>query len=181
MIVFLGLAGSGKTTQGQLLAKRLGCPWLSTGQLLRDNMKDQSVIKKMLEGEIISDDILLPILEEQMKTLHADHDEFILDGTPRTMVQAKWIVERVQHHAIKLTAIFQLNASEAVVKERLLHRGRPDDHEEAIAERFREYERNIVPILKFFRDEGYEVYEVDAERPEETIADDIEERLGLSQ
>jgi adenylate kinase len=179
VIVFLGLAGSGKSTQGQLLSEHLSCPWLSTGQLLRDNMKDPQLIKRMLDGEVLGDDILLPLLEAKLKQLHADHEEFILDGTPRTMVQAQWLADRIERHQIKLTGIVHLNASEEVVKQRLLRRGRPDDHEDAISERFAEYERSIKPILSYLRDQGFEVWDIDAEREPQAIAADIEQKLGV--
>jgi adenylate kinase family enzyme len=65
------------------------------------------------------------------------------------MAQAKWLVNKVKNGEVMMTALIHLNASKEVTKERLLSRGRPDDYEDAINERFHEYEKVIVPILKY--------------------------------
>jgi adenylate kinase len=120
MIIFLGLAGSGKSTQSQLLAQRLKCPWLSTGQLLRDTVKDKKIRERMLAGEILDDSLMLSLLDQQLKKLGSE--EFILDGSPRTMRQAIWLVDKIERHEIDLTAVIHLKASEMVVKKRLLRK-----------------------------------------------------------
>ncbi len=178
MIVFLGLAGSGKSTQSQLLAQKLGCPWISTGQLLRDNIKDEAIRGRMLAGEMLDDSLLLSLLEGQLMKLR--QSEFILDGSPRTMNQARWLFEKVIKHKIKLTAVIHLKASKEVVRQRLLGRGRPDDTPEAIAERFREYDKTIVPILDFFRDNGVKVYEIDGEVSPKAVENQILKTAGIS-
>lgn len=177
MIVFLGIVGSGKSTQAALLSVRLACLRLSTGDLLRANMKGR-IAKKMLAGELVEDKNLFKLLDKDLK--RHGKTEFILDGFPRTMKQAEWLVDKIKQYKIKLTAVVHLNASHKTVKKRLLARGRPDDYEGAIAERFAEYESKIVPILDYLREQSLPVYEIDGEKPEQEVERNIEKTLSLS-
>lgn len=177
MIIFMGLAGSGKTTQGQLLAARLHCPWVSTGNLLREHNIDSEVQKRMLKGEIIDDQTTLKVLGDELERVEADHDECVLDGSPRTLRQAQWIMDRFKNHHLKISAIIHINLSEAVAKQRLLARHRPDDVEEAIAERFREYQDNILPILNYLKAQGLKIYEVDGDHDPTDVAKQITDAL----
>lgn len=172
MIILMGLAGTGKSTQGRLLAAQLHCAWISTGGLLRQQM-DQATQADMLQGKIIDDDKTINVLAEEFKRLDAAHNECILDGSPRTMVQAEWLARQAQAGHIRITAIIHLIADKAVARQRLLARQRPDDHEAAIAERFREYEEAVVPILNFLQQQGYIVHQVNAEQPAEVVKQDI--------
>jgi len=179
MIIIIGIAGAGKSTQGQLLAKKLGCPWLSTGQLLRQHIAGQQTLKKMLNGEILNDDVLLPLLDAELKRLAADSRELVLDGSPRTMRQAQWLADKIKADEIKLTAVVHLKASKKVVMERLLARGRPDDTVAAIAQRFSEFDQTIVPIVNFFQTQGFKVHEIDGEGPVKIDAKRINQALEL--
>ena len=179
MIIILGIAGSGKTTQGQLLAKYLNCPWLSTGQILRDKVKDPAVIQKMMAGEVLDDNILLPLLDAELKRLDASHQELVLDGSPRTMQQAEWLSGKAKDGEIKFTAVVHIVIDEETVKKRLLARRRPDDHQAAIAERFLEYEQAIKPILSYLKSQALPVHDIDGTPAPEVIADKIHKILGV--
>jgi adenylate kinase len=178
MIIFMGVAGAGKSTLGQLLAAHLHCPWVSTGQLLREKM-DSDIQAKMLKGEIISDEQTLSVLDEEFRRIDASQSQFVLDGSPRTMRQAEWLVEKAKNGELKITAVIHLEASKKVAKQRLLARKRPDDHESAIEERFHEYDENIVPLIKYFESQGYKVHHINSERTPEEVEADIDEALGL--
>ncbi len=178
MIIVIGIAGAGKSTQGQLLAQRLNCPWLSVGQLLRQNM-DEAHKQRMLAGEMVEDKDLLPILDAEFKRLSADKNEIILDGSPRTKRQAEWLAAKVKNGDIKMTAVIHLNAPKQTVKERLLKRGRPDDTEAAINQRFLEYDRTIVPILDYLRTQDFKIYDIDGTGPAEKDAELIKQTLGF--
>ena len=176
MIILVGMAGTGKSTQGQRIASDLNCEWLSVGNILRANM-DGKYAKQMMAGEIISDKQVLPLLDKEFKRIGRDK-EFILDGSPRTMSQAKWLVKKIHNKEVTLTAVIHLNTSEEVARQRLIARGRPDDYDEAIKERFKEYKKVIVPILDFLEEEKFPVFHIDAERAPEEIATEIEEILN---
>ena len=179
MIILLGLAGSGKSTQGQLLAAHLHCPWISTGNLLREFNMDSAIQKQMLQGEIIDDETTLSVLEKELVRLDAFANECILDGTPRTLYQAEWLIKKEHSKELKITALVHLQASVDTAKMRLLARHRPDDTEPAIAERFAEYENTVKPIIEYMKQAGVTVYKVDADRKPETVAADIITKLGI--
>jgi adenylate kinase len=179
MIIFMGLAGSGKSTQGQLLAAHLHCPWISTGNLLREFNTDPAVKKRMLKGEILNDDTILAVLNAEFNRIDASHNEFILDGCPRSLKQARWLVDKVQKKELMITAIIHLEISRKVAKARLLARHRPDDHEAAIAERFSEYEKVIKPILDYFQEQDLSVHTIDGEKEAQDIAKSITKELKV--
>ena len=166
MIVILGLAGAGKSTLATGLEKKLDCRRISIGDLLRANMKGPEA-QRMLAGELIEDEKWLPLLEEEIKAL--GDRQFILDGSPRTLKQAKWLVDKLKQYSLQLTAVIHLTASRGVVKKRLLERGRPDDNEPAMTERFAEYEDKIKPILEFLRGHGFKIIDIDGEQPPEAV------------
>lgn len=178
MIIFLGIAGSGKSTQGQLLAAQLRCPWISTGNLLRQKM-DANTQKEMLKGKIIDDKHAFAVLDEEFKRIGVDGHNFVLDGSPRTMDQARWLVKKANAGDVTINAIFHLDVSPQAAKKRLLKRKRPDDHEAAIAERFREYEENILPIVDYLKQQGLAVYEINGNQSPQAVGKDILKALRV--
>jgi adenylate kinase len=175
----MGVAGSGKSTLGQLLAAHLHCPWISTGHLLRQKM-DTKTRARMLKGEIINDEEILGVLDKEFRRIETSHkSHFVLDGSPRTMRQAEWLVEKARSGELKISVIIHLEVPKEVAKRRLLARKRPDDHESAISERFREYDNNILPIIKYFEKMGYKVHHIDSDRRPEEIETDIDKALGI--
>ncbi len=177
MIVIVGVAGAGKTMQGTMLAAELGCEWISLGNILRQHITDERR-EKMLAGELISDSETIDILAEVFKAIDAEKNECILDGCPRTVRQAEWLDEQVKLGNAKITSIIHIIADKELVKERLLKRGRQDDHEAAIAERFREYDETIVPIVKLLQSRGYVVHEIDGEGSVEQVHQKVLEAIS---
>ncbi len=161
MIIFMGVAGSGKSMQGRLLADELGLPWLSTGEFLRMLISGRQR-KDMVAGKLLDDQQIIALVQKIFHLIDTNQ-EFVLDGFPRSGAQADWLLGQVKHGQLKVTAVIHLKASPAIVQQRLLNRGRPDDTAQAISERFEEYEESIKPILDHFRQAGIAVCEVDAE------------------
>lgn len=175
MIVFTGVAGSGKSVQGKLLADELGYPWLSTGEFLRMVISGERR-KHMLEGNLLDDEEIIAVMQK-IFTMIDTQEEFVLDGFPRTKRQARWLLDLSSQGQTNISAVIHLKASKQVVQERLLARGRKDDHEEAITERFNEYEESIKPILDTFKEADIDVVDIDAERSEKIIHQEILELI----
>lgn len=178
MIIFTGVAGSGKSIQGRMLADELGLPWLSTGEFLRmlisgDKRKD------MLAGKLLDDKEIISLVRK-IFTVVDTNQEFVLDGFPRTMAQSDWLLSQFKHGQLHITAVIHLTASKEGVRKRLLERGRPDDNEKAIIARFEEYEKEILPILKHFKSASVPVCDIDGEQNVKKVHSDILNALSLS-
>lgn len=171
MIILTGVAGSGKSMQGKILADEHGYAWISTGEILRVLVTGKRR-QEMLEGKLLSDEEMITILDKIFDLIDPAQ-EFVLDGFPRTIPQADWLLEQVHKQRFALTAVVNLDASEEVVANRLKSRGRQDDTDEAIAKRFREYRTVTLPILDHFKREGVEVYNIDAAREPRDVHDSI--------
>ncbi len=176
MIIFMGVAGSGKSMQGRLLADQLALPWLSTGEFLRMLISGDER-REMLAGKLLDDEEVITLVQKIFGVVDTE-EEFILDGFPRTFGQADWLLGQVKYGQLDVSGVVHLLASEEVVLERLLGRGRQDDNQEAIVERFREYNEAIKPILKQFKAAGITIHEVDGEQEPEQIHKDIMKALG---
>jgi adenylate kinase len=171
MIVLLGVAGAGKSMQGRLFADEHGYAWISTGELFRVLVTGERR-KQMLSGKLLSDGEVIALVDRTLNLIDLN-EEFLLDGFPRTTGQADWLINEVKSGRVKLTAVFNLTASRDVVKKRLLARGRQDDTEEAIENRFVEYETVTLPIVEYIRDAGASVFDIDADQDPITVHDQI--------
>lgn len=171
MIILTGVAGAGKSSQGKILADEHGYAWISTGEILRVLVTGKRR-HEMLKGKLLSDEEVITILDTVLNLIDA-RQEFILDGFPRTIFQADWLLDQVHKRRFELTAVINLDASEDEVRKRLMARGRQDDTEEAITKRFEEYRTVTLPILEHFRQEGVKVYNIDASQAPRAVHDDI--------
>lgn len=176
MIIFMGVAGSGKSVQGKMLADTLGYPWLSTGEFLRMLISGQDR-KDMVSGKLLNDQQMIKLVQKIFSVADAANQEFVLDGFPRTTAQADWLLNQVKHGQLAVTAVVHLVADQDTVSERLLNRGRQDDTREAIAERFSEYEQSSKPILEHFHEAGIPILKINAEGGVEAIHQQVRKAL----
>ncbi len=171
MILLMGIAGSGKGTQSKLLAEKDGFTVVSTGELLRVyGSEDQH--NRMLKGEILGDREVTELLEKALSEL-PDQDKVILDGYPRRISQAEWLLDQQRKGRFKITSVVHLIASKEAVLKRLIERGRLDDHNDGIEQRFAEFEQDTVPILNYLKSAGIKVKEVNAEDSVESIHEQV--------
>lgn len=159
MIVFFGPAGAGKSMQGQILAARQGWRWLSAGQILRDT-HDQEIVQKMHEGKLVPHELITRIMGEAIQKA-GDIDQIILDGFPREMPQAEWLVNSKTDHGRDIGLVVVLEVPREELLSRLKIRGRADDTPEAIDQRLAIYRQEMYPILGLFSDQHIPVVHVD--------------------
>jgi adenylate kinase len=154
-IVLLGKQGSGKGTQGELLAKRYGMRHLSTGEMFRDSA-DVGIAagleakSYMDRGELVPDDIVVAVVEERFQNPREVEHGFVLDGFPRTSHQALELDRILGANALDL--VIDLDVPTEVVVERMRSRGRDDDNEESIRRRLALYDSETKPLVDFYRE-----------------------------
>lgn len=176
MILLMGIAGSGKGTQGKMLADQQGFHLISMGDVLRMYVTGKQR-ERMLSGGLLDDQEIIKIVDRVLSSL-PDDEEVLMDGFPRTIPQAEWLLDQVKAGKFGLQTAFHLVASHDAVKSRLMNRGRIDDVEAAIEERFNEYKRSTEPLLEWLSGHGVSVVNVDAERSPETVNADILNHLN---
>lgn len=121
-LILLGAPGAGKGTQADILAKKLDIPVISTGNILRAAVKNETPVgllakEKMDKGELVSDDIIIAIVKERLMEPDCSNG-YILDGVPRTLAQAKAIDEA----DIAIDAVLLIEVADAVIEERMTGR-----------------------------------------------------------
>jgi len=159
MIVFFGPAGAGKSVQGQMLAARMGWRWLSAGQLLRDS-HDEEVHEYLKTGKLVSHELITRVMGEAIKRA-ANINQIILDGFPRMLEQAQWLVDTQPEHGRSIALVVVLEVPREELLKRLEIRGRADDTPEAIDERLNIYRKEMYPILSYLTDQSVPVVHVD--------------------
>lgn len=159
MIVFFGPAGAGKSVQGQLLAARNGWRWLSSGQLLRDT-HDIELIKEMQTGHLVTPEKVNELMADALKRAK-NVDRVILDGYPRQLSQAKWLIKSRPDHERSIQLVIVLEVPRSELLKRIEVRGRIDDTPEAVDERLRIYRTEIYPILTYLTEQGVNVAHID--------------------
>lgn len=168
MIILMGLAGSGKSTQGKILAAARGAVWLSAGQVLRDTA-DPAVRAIQDRGELVDDRETIRLMTQAIAQALAAGKDVILDGYPRTIEQAEWLVANA---AERVSLVIIIDVPKADLIERMRLRGRSDDQDmAAIEERFRIVEENIATICEILAAKGIKIVHVDGSgTPDEVTA-----------
>lgn len=175
MIVFFGPAGAGKSVQGQMLAARNGWRWLSAGQLLRDT-RDMGLITQMQSGKLVNSDRVNELMSDAIRRSHSVKN-VILDGYPREMSQAKWLIENRTHHGRDIKLVIVLEVPKSELLKRLEVRGRVDDTPDAIDERLKIYRTEMYPILSYLTEQNINIVHIDGVGTVGQIHDRIMEEL----
>lgn len=159
MILFFGPAGSGKSTQAQMLVDNFGWKWLSMGQLLRDT-EDAEVHKIQKIGALVPIEKVNQVLDEALLKISPD-EKIVLDGYPRQLDQAVWFIDKCKLHGIKIGLAVNFDVHMEELLERMELRGRIDDTPESIAMRIKIYHTEIDPILNLLSKNNIKVVSVD--------------------
>ncbi len=161
MILLFGPTGAGKSMQGQMLAVRMGWKWLSTGEMLR-NSNDPAIIQILKSGDLVSDGSTFEVFNEAVQDAKSKHyGNIIVDGFPRTKVQAEWLAKYLEKNNETIEQVVVLEVPEAEIKKRLELRGRMEDTPETIAKRMAIYRQKMYPVLGIFAEEGMKIVHID--------------------
>ncbi|TDO49310.1 adenylate kinase [Kribbella sp. VKM Ac-2527] len=161
-MLLMGPPGAGKGTQAKVLAERLGIPAVSTGDIFRQNVKEETELgleakRYMDAGNYVPDEITNAMVRDRLSEADAG-DGFLLDGYPRTLPQVDTLDEILAEHGHQLHAVVALIADTDVLVERMLKRartdGRTDDSEEVIRHRQDVYAAETKPLLQVYAQRG---------------------------
>ena len=161
-LLLLGAPGSGKGTQAARLKDSLGVPHISTGDLLRAEVAAGSKLgleakEVMARGELVSDAILLGMLEERFSRADTGGG-FILDGYPRNLAQAAALDALLARIGQPMDFAVQLEVPTELLVERIAGRakaeGRADDTPESVRHRLNVYDQQTAPVIDFYRQHG---------------------------
>jgi adenylate kinase len=183
-LILLGPPGSGKGTQGAILSRRTGLVRVATGDLLRDAVKQGSELGLkakgfMDRGELVPDEIILGLLEDVLSRPEAQGG-VVMDGFPRTVVQAEKVDRLLADRGKAVDRVLLLSVPEEELLRRIMGRAKEEDRSDDTPEAFRRrvavYREQTAPLVDYYRRRGI-LCEIDAVGTVEEVAGRIEEAL----
>lgn len=161
-IVIFGAPGSGKGTQSERIVSKYGLNHISTGDVLRNEIKNGTELGKTAkgyidQGQLIPDTLMIDILASVFDSFE-DSKGVIFDGFPRTIPQAEALKIMLEERGQKISTMLELDVPEAELMERLIKRGqesgRADDNEETIKKRLHVYHSQTAPLVDWYKNEN---------------------------
>ena len=184
-LIILGPPGAGKGTQAAKIADKFGIPAISTGDIFRANIKNETPLGQQVKAIVDAGDYVPDSLTNQLVTDRLAEDDaqdgFLLDGYPRTLEQVTYLDDLLASKGQELAAVIQLVADQDEIVARLTKRaqeqGRADDSEDAIRHRQEVYLRETSPLIDVYRQRGLLV-EVDGLGAMDDVASRIRSALA---
>jgi adenylate kinase len=181
--VLLGAPGCGKGTQAERVARVLGVPAISTGEMLREAVAAGSELGRRVEaimaaGELVDDGLMAEVVRERVGRPDAAAG-FLLDGYPRTLCQVATLDDLLAARGLGLDAVVLLEVPEEVLVRRALGRRRADDREEVVRQRLAVYHAKTEPLVDHYTRRGL-LRRVDGHRPIQEVTDAILRALGTA-
>ena len=185
-LILFGPPGAGKGTQSKYLVKKLNCYQVSTGDMLRDEIKKDSDIGKMIitdmnDGKFVSD----VIVNQLIKDLIFDpqkKNKLIFDGYPRSLAQAENLNILLNKYNQKIGVVLKLSVSLNTIKKRVSERRnlekRTDDNEEILVKRYETYEKSTEPVIEYYKSLNL-LKVIDGERSIDQINKEISDIIGF--
>lgn len=175
-VVLMGAPGAGKGTQARLLQEKTGLPQIATGDLFRENLKQETELgllarRYMDAGELVPDAVTVGMVRERLRRPDCGQGA-ILDGFPRTISQAQALEQLLMEMGSRIQVVPYIYVDPEVLLKRLLRRaeleGRADDNEETIRNRMRVYREQTAPLLDYYAQQGLLV-EIDGDQTVEAV------------
>ena len=181
-LLLIGAPGSGKGTQSQALASLYGVEHISSGEVLRIEVRagtplGREVAAFQRRGDLVPDETVFDLLIPAVAAATA-RGGYILDGFPRTVPQALRAADIARRLDLTLDAAIYLNVPESVLLQRLLARARPDDTAEVIKHRLEVFAETTRPLIDYYRQQRGILVEVEGDQPPEAVTAEIQARLA---
>lgn len=179
-VLLFGPPGSGKGTQSKRLIEHYHLKHISTGDILRKEIEEQTALGRVAQhyiekGELVPDDIIIRIIDE-LFTQNKNAKGFVFDGFPRTVAQAEALDKMLKSHKKTICIMIVLEVDENELKRRLLNRanieGRKDDDITIIENRIKVYKEQTTPVLEYYKKQG-KAFIVNGMQKEEAVFKDI--------
>jgi adenylate kinase len=187
-LIIFGAPGAGKGTQATRIAASLGIPAISTGDIFRYNIKNETAlglqVKEILaSGAYVPDEVTNAIVRDRLDQPDAVGG-FLLDGYPRTLAQVRELDEMLAAQGTSLDAVLELTVDTEEVIQRLLKRaqidGRADDTEDVIRHRLKVYNEETAPLAALYRERGL-LHQVDGMGEMDAVAERLQAVLAALQ
>ena len=184
-IVIFGPPGAGKGTQSHLIVKKFNLYQLSTGELLRAEIKNQTDLGKEIStiitaGNLVSDEIVGNLIAKYVSN-DLYKNRIIFDGYPRNLIQAKNLENLLKKNNQKIDIVLKLSVSLETIKKRIQDRKnlekRADDEEKIAIKRYKTYENNIKPVIEFYKNANL-LRVINGETSISQISDEISGLIG---
>jgi adenylate kinase len=183
-VLLLGPQGAGKGTQAKRISSEFGVPHIASGEILRAEMAAGTELGRRVKdvydrGDLVSDELMIELIRARLAQPDTDSG-FVLDGFPRTTVQAEALDAMFAQIGRSFSVVFALQVPDAVAFERLRRRaeleGRADDTDEAIRRRLENYHRETEPLIEYYRARG-NLVTIHGDRSEGEVFAEIQQAL----
>src|SRR5918996_5838501 len=187
-VLLLGPQGAGKGTQASRIAAEYDMPHIASGEILRAEMAAGTELGERVKdvydrGDLVSDDLMIELIRNRLEQPDTENG-FVLDGFPRTTVQAEALDSILAGIGRAFSVVFALQVPDAIAVERLRKRaeleGRADDTDEAIRRRLDTYHRETEPLIEYYRVRG-NLVPIHADRSENEVFAEIQHALEAAE
>ena len=185
-LIIFGPPGAGKGTQADFIVNKFNLYQLSTGEILRNEIKNKTSLGNEISsiinsGSLVSDEIVKKLVEGFISK-NEYKNRLIFDGYPRNLIQAKTLDELLSKYSQRIDLVLKLSVSLETIKKRISERqtleNRADDSEEIAIKRYKTYEKSTEPVIDYYKKLNL-LKVIDGERPIDQINKEISDIIGL--